>query len=225
MEEKKVTPRQVAVKITIKEVLEGTFIQEDNQSSPELILPSMQRVFRLNIMGILLQKERVGNITTLWIDDGSGKMPVRFFEEDPAISALAPGEALLIISKPRKYNQEIYLSPEIVKKVSISWLKVRVAELDRKPGGLLKREEFSMKGGFSKVPPAAPLEIINEKISEEILPNLKIAQLIKSLDSGGGARIEEVLEKSPLGQTEIVLEKMLENGEIFQVLPGRVKVL
>src|SRR3989338_1707995 len=107
MEEKKVTPRQVAVKITIKEVLEGTFIQEDNQSSPDLILPSMQRVFRLNIMGILLQKERVGNITTLWIDDGSGKMPVRFFEEDPAISALAPGEALLIISKPRKYNQEI----------------------------------------------------------------------------------------------------------------------
>ena len=37
--------------------------------------------------------------------------------------------------------------------------------------------------------------------------------------------MEEIISKSPLNNTEQLLEKMLESGEIFQNSPGKVKVL
>ncbi len=226
MEEKNIALRQVATKIAIREFLEGTFLQEDSESAPGLILPSNQRVFRLNVMGVVLDKEKIGNITTFLIDDGSGKVAVRFFEDTPAASALARGEALLLIGKPRKYNQEKYISPEIIKKISPPWLKLRAAELagrlglTQKRGASLENKSDNEKGNAS-----FSLEVVEETVGEETIPSKKVVQLIRSLDSGGGVRIEEILEKSPLGETEKILKKMLESGEIFQVLPGRVKVL
>ena len=66
-----------------------------------------------------------------------------------------------------------------------------------------------------------------ENISEEaeLLPIQKLTNLIKELDTGDGVLIEEVISKSPLNDTEQLIEKMLENGDIFQNLPGKVKVL
>ena len=60
---------------------------------------------------------------------------------------------------------------------------------------------------------------------EPLLPRQKIAQLIKEMDDGKGVLIEDLLEKSPIQETEQVLGQMLESGEIFQILPGKVKVL
>ena len=58
-----------------------------------------------------------------------------------------------------------------------------------------------------------------------MLPIQKLTNLIKELDTGDGVLIEEVISKSPLNDTEQLIEKMLENGDIFQNLPGKVKVL
>ncbi len=224
MEEKNITVRQAAIKAPIKSFLEGEFRQEEGAAAGGLILPSSQQAFRLNIIGIILQKEKLGNITTFLVEDGTGKAMIRFFEDFPFLSTLIPGEVVLIVGKPRKYNQERYLAPEIIKKISAIWLKVRAAELGLEKiaseGDYLKGEELQNKkerGGF--------LEVIEEEVIEEGLPSKKIAQLIRSLDLGGGVRIEEIIEKSSLEETEKLLEKMLERGEIFEMLPGRVKVL
>ena len=37
--------------------------------------------------------------------------------------------------------------------------------------------------------------------------------------------IEELISKSMLNDTEQLIEKMLENGDIYQNLPGKIKVL
>ena len=37
--------------------------------------------------------------------------------------------------------------------------------------------------------------------------------------------MEDVIEKSSVEFTEKVLEQMLEKGDIFQIMPGKVKVL
>ena len=62
-------------------------------------------------------------------------------------------------------------------------------------------------------------------VGEEILPAEKMMSLIKELDRGQGVLIEELIEKSPLKETELLITKMLENGEIFQNAPGKVKIL
>ena len=60
---------------------------------------------------------------------------------------------------------------------------------------------------------------------EEDLPIQKIIHLITELDKGDGVFIEEIIEKSTLNETEKLIQNMLENGDIFQNYPGKIKVL
>ena len=69
-------------------------------------------------------------------------------------------------------------------------------------------------------------EEISDNVKEDILlPIEKIKKIIEEMDTGDGVLIEEIISKSPLNDTEEVIEKMLEAGDIFQNLPGKVKVL
>ncbi len=178
-----------------------------------LLRPSLEKLYRVNIIGNILAKEKIGNITNILIDDGTGHLTVRFFEDAPFLADLLVGNAVLIVGKPRMYRQEIYLAPEIVRTMPFLWLKVRKSELGENSaeteGGSFRQQEIMV-------------EIVGE---ESTLPRQKLVQLIKELDQGTGAPLEELMEKSPWKETEQLLEELLEKGEIFQNLPGKVKVL
>jgi RPA family protein len=58
-----------------------------------------------------------------------------------------------------------------------------------------------------------------------INPYLELMTLISKLDSGNGVALEEIIRESQFSNTEEILQKMMENGDIFQNLPGKVKVL
>lgn len=210
METKALFLRDAAKKVTIKHILSGKFVHEGESSI--FLLPSLEKADQVNLVATLLRKEKIGNITNLLVDDGTGQIVLRFFENRPFIETIEAGSTLLIIGKPRMYNQERYLSSEIVKKVFPLWLKVRNGELkEHTPESLPQILES--------------VECEVQPIEEPALPTQKLIQLIKDSDQGEGARIEEILERSPLQQTEQLLEKLIESGDIFQNLPGRVKVL
>lgn len=201
--------RQIAFKLRIKEISEGDYIVEEGWKPNYLLTKKGEKVSRVNLMAVVLDKEENGPITNLILDDGSGKILVRSFEEIKNLKEVGIGESLLVIGRIRIYNNEKYLSPEIIKKIDKNWLKVRALELAK------------------EVPPEEAPEALLREEAEETLPtpNQKILNLIRELDKGEGALIEEVKESSPLDYTEELLEKMLAAGEIFQNLPGRVKVL
>jgi hypothetical protein len=50
-----------------------------------------------------------------------------------------------------------------------------------------------------------------------------VIQLIKKLDDGSGAPIEQLVEANP--EAESILTTLMAEGEIFEIKPGRVKVL
>ena len=133
------------------------------------------------------------------------------------------GTAVLIIGKVRAYNQEKYLSPEIIKTAHPGWLRVRSLELGLKNGPY--QEKNTTEALKEEI---APKTLEQENIvgdNEALLPHQKLSHLIKELDLGSGALIEDIIEKSPLQDTEAAIQKMLEKGEIFQISPGKVKVL
>ena len=211
--------RFAAIKTTIRELLSSPYVEEEGNFN-HILSPWQGKIIRLSLLATIVEKEMYGTITNILVDDGTGKIIVRFFEGNPLAHNLNLGEVILIIGKLRKYNQEKYISPEIVKKMPAAWLKVRALELK--------------SGLTAKVPPPAidSMNKENPQMIEEIaitdeplLPRQKIAQLIKEMDDGKGVLIEDLLEKSPIQETEQVLGQMLESGEIFQILPGKVKVL
>jgi len=207
--------RQVAIKVKISEILNGKYIVEEGWTPNYLLTQNNQKISRVNIFGVILETNLEKERTNLILDDGSGKMAIRSFEELKNLNLLNVGDSIVIIGKIRFFNGELYLSPEIIKKIDPKWLKIRKIELDKL---------------YSENPiPIAKLDLVKESLNEEIeedsIINQKVQELIKELDLGGGVLIEEIKEKSDISNIETVIEFMLKNGEIFQNLPGRVKLL
>ncbi|MFH0701907.1 MAG: OB-fold nucleic acid binding domain-containing protein [Candidatus Woesearchaeota archaeon] len=232
MENKSPLIRQTAVKITLGEVAQGRYVQEEDALN-YLLTFDQRQIYRLNVVGIIVHLQKQGNITNLWLEDGTGKLIVRFFEENKILKELNPGDIVLVVGRLRQYNQEKYLSSEIVKKVDASWLKLRKEELKEKFALILETKplEEVISAALPEVKPLSlptEEEIIEEEViddTKEILPTQKILLIIKEKDKGEGVLVEEILHCSFLNDTEKLIEKMLEKGDIFQNLPGRVKVL
>lgn len=234
MEEKKTFSRQIAVKTTFNELLEGEYIKEEEQNPNYLLTKSGEKIYRLNALGIILGKEKQGEIQNFYLDDGTGKIILRSFEPNPKLDSLQVGDTILVLGKLRVYNQEKYISPEIIKKIDPLWLKVRSLELkelfSEKKEIKIEMEKVGSKEVISDKESSEEEELIEEDeivVEEkvEMLPLEKVKHLIKEMDQGSGVLIEELISKSPLNETEQIIEKMLEKGEIFQNLPGRIKVL
>jgi RPA family protein len=228
--------RQPAIKTTIGEIASGKYVQESEDKSNYVLTSKNIKIYRLNLIAIILSKELQGSITNLLVDDGTGKITLKSFEENKNLSDINVGNVVLIIGKLRTYNQDKYISPEIIKKIDPQWLKIRAIELkdnfiknDKNIN--LKQEEketikiIEEKQEFKDEKEIKKEKEINPVDIEEDLPIQKIIKIIKELDNGDGVFIEELIEKSTLNETEKLIQNMLENGDIFQNYPGKVKVL
>jgi len=214
--------RHSAIKVAIKTVSTGQFSQVDDQSPSYLLTKEGRKLFRVNLMATIVEKEILGSITNMLIDDGTEKVILRSFEGSKQISNLNVGDVVVCIGKVRVYNKEKYISPEIVRKVSPLWLKVRFLEL----GPLGAKVEAENVGKDLDKPKLEKIEEESQKVEEiSLLPVEKLSKLISELDKGNGVLIEEIIEKSPLDKTEELIQKMLENGDVFKNSPGKIKVL
>ncbi|MEK6900857.1 MAG: OB-fold nucleic acid binding domain-containing protein, partial [Nanoarchaeota archaeon] len=162
------------VKLTIKDILQGTYVQESEQNPNYLLTEYNQKVYRLNVIAAVLHLQKIGSLTNILIEDGTGQIVVRFFEEQKLLSHLTPGSVIVVVGKLRMYNQEKYISPEICKQVNPLWLKVRSLEIHNP---LSKPSLFLSKQESTSPPHHEEIKIYREKIVE----------LIKQLDTGAGA--------------------------------------
>ena len=107
--------REPAVHVWISELLSGSFVQ--NEESPSSVtLPNGRIIYRARLYGIVVSNEE------LVVDDSTGSIVVRAFEQHFTANT---GEPVLIIGRPRLYNNEPYILGEIVKRTEIGWLNLR----------------------------------------------------------------------------------------------------
>jgi len=230
--------RQTAVRTTIQEIGHSTFVNTDPEIPHHIQTLHHGKVFRINVIGIIIQKEKIGSITNMLIEDQTGQMIARTFEKLSYLNNVHVGDFVLIIGKVRMYNNEKYISPEIMKVTSPLWLKVRMLELQemvelnikvKEPVISIIEEKVEEK--VKEIDEKQNECLIEDEISEEtkeqekLLPVEKITHLIKELDKGEGVLIEDIIERSVLDNTEKLIEKMMKSGDIFQNQPGRIKVL
>lgn len=248
--------RHVAKRVLLRDLLEGAFMNAQAEEPDYLLARTGQKIVRCQIVGIIVGKEQIGSMANILLDDGTGKLMVRFFEENKIFSYVNIGDCLLVIGRVRIYNEEKYISAEVTKKVEPRWLQVSAfyerkkeaseapaheagEENDRSPQQkkvqerrdkeeLEKRmikssEDQKLKDGFqeSQIKPFEEMMIEEDKE----IPFQKLVRLIKELDQGEGVAVENLLERSSLDHTEQYIQQMLERGDIFQVRPGKIKVL
>lgn len=209
--------RQTAYKVSIATITNGRYIKNTGWE-PNYLEVGREKISRVNVIGIAVGINQNGNYETLYLDDGSGKISVRSFENPSLFIKIQIGDILIVVGKPREFNNEIYLIPEIVKKINNKkWIDVRVLELQK---SLLEKEVHNE-------------EVEEEEIKDEKLPEKNtnkvssmelVYNLIKEMDGGQGADYETIIEKAGPSSIEII-EKLLKEGEIFEVAAGKLKIL
>ena len=199
--------RQIAHKVKISDILSGSFVKDE--FSAGYVRLNNVNISRVNIIATVVYKSEGASYNSAIIDDGTGKILVRSFENSDKFSKIDVGDAILTVGKLREFNNERYMMPEIFKKINNSaWVNVRKLEL----------ENISFDDN-SKINDNSTIVEVPTNTNEEIY------LLIKSLDKGDGVSIDDVINSSNNAEAENIINKLLEKGDVFEIKPGRLKIL
>jgi len=205
MEKTESQKRQIAYKLKINQILGGTYHQQEGWNPNYLLTQNNQKVSRVNLIAVVVSQTQ-DQTTNLVLDDGSGQITARIFDL-PKNPLPKIGDTIIIIAKIREYNNQKYLMPEIIKTIKDQkWIEVRKLEL--------KNIEA----------PKKPEEKEEEK-EISLAPYENILDLIKKLDQGQGADVDQIIKQSTLSDCEKLIEELLKEGDIFEISPGKVKIL
>jgi RPA family protein len=217
--EKTFQKRQVALKARIADILSGEYVKEEGLAPNYVALSNGKHASRVNILGVIVLKsgDSDANNNSIILDDGSGKISVRSFNDNKMLNTINVGDIALMIGKPRQFGDEKYIIPEIVKKIDNPlWVELRNLEL-----GKVNNDTQS------KSLMVEDSEICNDK-SSDVGTISTVFNLIREFDLGNGADIEEIIKRAKannIENAEAIMENLLKNGEVFELRPGKVKVL
>jgi RecG-like helicase len=197
--------RNIAYKLRIGDLLVGKPILE-NERFIFLELGD-KRIVRVNIIGNVIEKYDSNSekrYSFLTIDDGSGQIKLKSFGDDiDKLQNLNQGQTIVVIGVLRSFNNEVYISPEIVRLQDPKYLLVRKIELDKTAPVIISQDS---KGA------------IRDKILEDI----------KSSEEEGGVYVDKIIMAHRETSADIInqeIQKLLEEGIIFEPRPGKVRWL
>jgi len=207
--------RHTAYKVKIKDILDSKYVKGEGEWSPNYLEVSGLEISRVNLIGVLVSDEVEQNYRNMLVDDGSGRISIRSFED--LKNDVGVGDIVLVIGRPREFGSERYIVPEIVKKVEDKkWMDLRKLEL--------KSDDEVVNNELQDVVDE-DTPIAEESIAEVSDPVDNVFDFIKKKDSGDGVDTQEIIDKSGIENSENIIKNLLETGEIFEIKPGKLKVL
>src|SRR3989338_9071760 len=207
--------RQTAYKVWVSDLVNNQLHKEDGDYGINYVLVRDKKISRVNVIGFIVEKyDNEVNHISLTLDDKSCRIKLKLWNDDiKVLKNIDIGTFVLVIGKLR-YNNEIYLSPEIIKVIDNPlWGKLRQLELTKLYGHPVRNIIINTA------------EENMNNYSEDIRQN--ILRAIEKFDNGKGAYFEEILtfvnrEKDYVGG---VIDNLLKEGEIFKIGEGRFKII
>jgi RPA family protein len=197
--------RKIAKKVPVSDLNKGTYIKRPGWE-PSGVLTKYGEITRVNLIGVIVSKSQTENTLTVILDDGTGSISIRFFERP--LEEYKIGDFIKVIGRVREGSNTIYIVPEIMKKVNKKWHEFHNLELS-----------------VQKITsPKLPIEPLEDQDFEEG-PYQKILNAISMLDQGNGVDIQEIVSYLKINGCEKILQNLIEEGEIFEIKPGKVKLL
>ncbi len=200
--------RNIAYKLRLGDLLIGKPVMDAERF--QFLELGDKKIVRVNVIGNIVDKyqsEGEKKFLFFTLDDGSGQIQVKVFGDDvEKFKELPHGETVLIIGVLRHWNEDTYISPEIIKEQNPKYLLVRKLEIDK------QRTE------------SAPL-IQKEEV---VALKDKIVDMIKNSEEEGGIETEKIIMNIRDASPEIInqeIQKILEEGIIFEPRPGKVRYL
>lgn len=200
--------RNVAYKFRIGDVLLGKPIFDGERFS--FLELGDKKIVRINIIGNIIDKyESEGERKYIFftLDDGSGQIKIKCFGDDVLkFKDISQGQTVLVIGVLRNFNNETYISPEIIKEQDTKYLLIRKLETEK------ERSKNSQ-----------PMER-----NQIVAVRDRILDKIKEAENNGGIETDKVIMDLRDVSPSIIhqeIKKLLEEGIIFEPQPGKIRWL
>lgn len=196
--------RNIAYKLRIGQILSGKQTLESERLKNVEI--DGKQVVRVNLVANIIDKyiqdgeKKFGSMT---LDDATGQIKIKVFGDDiDKFTQYNQGDTILVIGLLRSWNNELYLTPDIIKKKESSYLMLRKLEVEASlPKDIGKTELSAMKD--------------------------KILNMVKDSEKDGGIEIEKLIlelkEHPDVINKEI--KKLIEGGTAYEPRPGKLRWL
>ncbi|MBU0760494.1 MAG: OB-fold nucleic acid binding domain-containing protein [Nanoarchaeota archaeon] len=196
--------RRVAYKMRIGNILAGKQVFEGERLKG--IEDGGKNVSRINLIANVVDKyvqEGEKKFGSLTLDDSTGQIKVKSFgEEVDKFSEFNQGDTVLVVGLLRFWNDEIYVTPEIMKKKDSAFLLVRKLEMEAEQPKTLEKEQIA-------------------ELKDKILSMVKEAEKEEGIDID-----KIILElKEPPNIINAEIKKLLEGGAAYEPRPGRLRYL
>ncbi|MFA5019997.1 MAG: OB-fold nucleic acid binding domain-containing protein [Candidatus Pacearchaeota archaeon] len=194
--------RAIAYKVKIGDIFKGKHVLDGERFN--FIELGDKNISRVNVIANVVEKYESGEkqYISLTVDDASGQIRIKIFGEDVnKFRGVSQGDSILIIGFLRKYNDELYITPEIIRKQDPRYLMVRKLEL--------------ANSNISEAPNNKTIAL-SDKIANRIRESEPNGILSETL-------ILEMHESPDLINQEV--KKALEQGIIYEPRPGILRWL
>lgn len=213
MSEEQQFKRHVAFKLRVGDILVGKPATNGERFS--FLELGDRKIVRVNIIGNIVDKyESSGEskYISLTVDDGSGQIRIKAFgEESERLRSLTQGQTVVVIGVLRHWNDELYVSPEIVREMNPKYLVIRKLETEKDTVSGLSSSSGDVSGR-----------------QQTIAVKDRILDLIKAAESNGGVETESLLRELQEFSPTILnkeIQKLLEEGVVFEPRPGKIRWL
>jgi RPA family protein len=219
--------RQTAYITNVATLLSSQFVKGEAQMQPSYVTTKGgMNISRAHIIAVIVATSPDMQAEAT-LDDGTGKIVARSFEQSTFFAKVALGDIVRVIGKVRSFNEKIYLIPEVLKKVTDKkWVKYHKLHMETSSTVVVARAvpEIGQDIPVVEQENIVVEDPIDADDTQPQSPADDILRIIKEIDTGDGAQIEAVIAQGNK-DAEKIIRNLLETGEIFEIRPGRVKVL
>ena len=190
--------RQTARKVSISQLTRGKWVKNSGMEPSYIVTEEGERVARARILGTVVGKfvaedEGFASVT---VDDHTDTIRAKTFKTAKPLDSLAVGEVVDLIGKMKEWNGEVYVMPEIVRKIEDPNIE------------LLRKVEIASKAGRGE-----KAEDLREKILGIISAEME------------GISYDSLIKKSGAAETDVerVVNEILDEGICYEPTPGKIK--
>lgn len=193
-----------ARKIRIDEIVNGDVTETEGYETNILRTKDGQETKMLRVLGTVVDKfvSDDGNYAIITLDDATETIRAKLFKNDVRkIEKINVGDIVDVFGSLRKYEEEVYIAPDIVRKLDDPNLEVlRNLEIEQERGG--------------------------EKQEVDIEP--LVMEKVKELDTGKGAEIKALInDLKEQGEDNVLetLRNLMMRGDMYEPKTGFVKIV
>lgn len=215
--------RNVAYKLRIGDLLIGKPVNDGDRF--KFLELGDKKIVRVNIVGNIVDKyesEGEKRYVFFTLDDGSGQIKLKAFGDDSVrYKNIVQGQTVVVIGNLRNWNDETYISPEIIRELDPKYLLLRKLESE-------KNKTTGDSQGRSENASNEEKDSEEKEKEQAIAIKDKILELLKSAEKDGGIETEEIPKKFPDVSRDIInqeIRKFLEEGIAFEPRPGKIRYL